>query len=101
MSKALMANPTSALRYYEELGLIPAPVRVSDQRRYPKSAVGLVGMILLLRDVGFSLCESKTFLGPRTQAVDSWRIWRRPTHTDLPRIAWWRLRYLPDRCHGE
>jgi MerR family transcriptional regulator, copper efflux regulator len=64
---------TSALRYYEQLGLIPAPVRVSGQRRYPESAVGLVGMILLLRDVGFSLRESKAFLAPRTQAVDSWR----------------------------
>jgi DNA-binding transcriptional MerR regulator len=63
---------TSALRYYEELGLIPAPGRVSGQRRYPESAVGLVGMILLLRDVGFSLGESKAFLGSRTQA-DSWR----------------------------
>jgi MerR family redox-sensitive transcriptional activator SoxR len=29
-------------------------------------------MILLLRDVGFSLGESKAFLGSRTQA-DSWR----------------------------
>jgi DNA-binding transcriptional MerR regulator len=64
---------TSALRYYEELGLIPAPVRVSGQRRYPKSAVGLVGVILLLRDVGFSLGESKALLASRTQAVDSWR----------------------------
>jgi DNA-binding transcriptional MerR regulator len=65
---------TSALRYYEELGLIPAPVRVSGQRRYPNSAVGLVGVILLLRDVGFSLRESKAFLGSRTTpAVDSWR----------------------------
>ena len=64
---------TSALRYYEELGLVPAPVRVSGQRRYPESAVGLVGVILLLRDVGFSLRESKAFLASRTQAVDSWR----------------------------
>ena len=61
------------MRYYEELGLIPAPVRVSGQRRYPESAVGLVGMILLLRDVGFSLRESKAFLGSRPHAVDSWR----------------------------
>jgi DNA-binding transcriptional MerR regulator len=64
---------TSALRYYEELGLISAPSRVSGQRRYPESAVGLIGMILLLRDVGFSLRESKAFLASRTQAVDSWR----------------------------
>ena len=64
---------TSALRYYEELGLIPAPVRISGQQRYPKAAVGLVGVILLLRDVGFSLGESKALLASRTQAVDSWR----------------------------
>jgi DNA-binding transcriptional MerR regulator len=64
---------TSALRYYEELGLLPAPDRVSGQRRYPTSAVGLVGMILLLRDVGFSLRESKAVLGSRTQAGDGWR----------------------------
>jgi DNA-binding transcriptional MerR regulator len=63
---------TSALRYYEELGLLPAPVRVVGRRRYPESAVGLVG-ILLLRDVGFSLRESKAFLASRTHAVDSWR----------------------------
>jgi DNA-binding transcriptional MerR regulator len=63
----------SALRYYEQLGLIPAPIRVSGQRRYRESAVGLVGMILLLQDVGFSLRESKAFLGSRTPAVESWR----------------------------
>jgi DNA-binding transcriptional MerR regulator len=64
---------TSALRYYEQLGLIPAPVRVSGQRRYPESAVDLVGVILLLRDVGFSLREAKAFLASRAQAVDGWR----------------------------
>jgi DNA-binding transcriptional MerR regulator len=64
---------TSALRYYEELGLLPAPGRASGQRRYPESAVGLVGAILLLRDAGFSLRESKALLGSRAQAVEGWR----------------------------
>jgi DNA-binding transcriptional MerR regulator len=64
---------TSALRYWEGLGLMPAPPRISGQRRYSKSAVDLVGMILLLRDVGFSLRESKVFLASRTQAVDDWQ----------------------------
>ena len=64
---------TSALRYYEELGLLPAPGRVSGQRRYPESAVGLVGVILLLRDVGFSLRESKALLASRTPAGEGWR----------------------------
>ena len=64
---------TSALRYYEELGLLPAPGRASGRRRYPESAVGLVGMILLLRDVGFSLREAKALLGSRTPAGEGWR----------------------------
>lgn len=46
---------TSALRYWEELGLLPAPARISGQRRYPESAVALIGVILLLRDVGSRL----------------------------------------------
>jgi DNA-binding transcriptional MerR regulator len=72
---------TSALRYYEELGLMPAPERIAGQRRYPESAVRLVGVILLLRDVGFSLRESKTFLASRSKtfqasrghAAEGWR----------------------------
>jgi DNA-binding transcriptional MerR regulator len=46
---------------------------MGDRRRYPASAVGLVGTILLLQDVGFSLRESKAFLASRPQAADSWR----------------------------
>jgi MerR family redox-sensitive transcriptional activator SoxR len=38
--RAGVATPT--LRW-EEFGLIPAPVRVSGQRRYPESAVGSPG----------------------------------------------------------
>jgi DNA-binding transcriptional MerR regulator len=64
---------TSALRYYEELGLLPAPARVSGQRRYPETAVGLVGIILLLRDVGFSLAEQKALMASRAVALDGWR----------------------------
>jgi len=50
---------TSALRYYEELGLLPPSKRVSGQRRYDAGTVALIGVILLLRDVGFSLTEIK------------------------------------------
>jgi DNA-binding transcriptional MerR regulator len=64
---------TSALRYWEELGLVPAPARVSGQRRYPASAVGLVGLILLLRDVGFTLREVKALVAARTDGSDAWR----------------------------
>jgi DNA-binding transcriptional MerR regulator len=56
---------TSALRYYEELGLLPAPARVSGQRRYPESAARLVAAILLYSDAGFTLAEQKALLARR------------------------------------
>jgi DNA-binding transcriptional MerR regulator len=64
---------TSALRYWEELGVLPAPARISGQRRYPESAVALVGVILLLRDVGFSLAEQKALMAARGVGLDEWR----------------------------
>jgi DNA-binding transcriptional MerR regulator len=63
----------SALRYYEEVGLLPPPARISGQRRYPESAVELVGTILLLRDVGFSLAEQKALMASRAVAPDDWQ----------------------------
>jgi MerR family redox-sensitive transcriptional activator SoxR len=63
----------SALRYWEELGLLPTPARISGQRRYPASAIELVGIILLLRDVGFSLAEQKALMASRAGARDEWR----------------------------
>src|SRR6266542_999734 len=64
---------TSAVRYYEDLGLLPTPARVSGQRRYLESAVARVGTILLLRDAGFSLAEQKALMASRGVAQDEWR----------------------------
>jgi DNA-binding transcriptional MerR regulator len=52
----------SALRYYEELGLLPPPARISGQRRYPESAARLVAAILLYSDAGFTLAEQKALM---------------------------------------
>jgi DNA-binding transcriptional MerR regulator len=63
----------SALRYYEELGLMPPAQRASGKRRYDASAAELVGMILFLRDVGFSLAEMTALLASRSQLNRAWR----------------------------
>jgi len=76
---------TSALRYWEELGLLPPPARVSGQRRYPPSAVGQVGVVLALRNVGFTLQEVKTFIGSRSAPGDGWRELYRRKLTELDR----------------
>jgi DNA-binding transcriptional MerR regulator len=79
---------TSALRYWEQFGLLPAPARVGGQRRYPRSAVGLVGEILVLRDVGFSLRELTALVGARPATADRRRELQRRKLAELDqRIA--------------
>lgn len=87
-----LANRTgvaaSALRYWEDLGLLPAPARVSGRRRYPPSAVDHVAAIVLLRDTGFTLRELKRFISSPAQAADGWRELARRKLTELDqRIA--------------
>jgi DNA-binding transcriptional MerR regulator len=73
----------SAIRYYEELGLMPRARRVSGQRRYGQASVDLVGMILVLRDMGFSLSEMKTLTSSRPGSTGAWRELARRKLTDL------------------
>lgn len=92
---------TSALRYWEEFGLLPEPARVSGQRRYPPSAVEQVGLILLLRDVGFTLREIKALVGARTSGSGGdWRELQRGKLAELDeQIA--RMRVARDAiAHG-
>jgi DNA-binding transcriptional MerR regulator len=56
---------TTALRYYDELGLVRPALRSSGRRRYAESAVAEVGAILFFREVGFSLAEISSFLTAR------------------------------------
>jgi DNA-binding transcriptional MerR regulator len=63
---------TSALRYYEELGLVCSATRVSGHRRYPPDAVGTVGAILFFRDVGFTLGEIGRLMASRAQSPRAW-----------------------------
>lgn len=53
---------TSALRYYDELGLVRPAGREAGRRRYAASAIAQVGAIRFLGEVGFKLAEIHTFL---------------------------------------
>lgn len=53
---------TTALRYYDEIGLVRPAARASGRRRYARSAVAEVGVILFFREVGFSLAEIGSLL---------------------------------------
>ncbi|UWZ40574.1 MerR family transcriptional regulator [Dactylosporangium roseum] len=59
--------PTSALRYYDEIGLVRPAARAAGRRRYAQSAVRDVGLILFFRDIGFSLTEIGRFIAGERQ----------------------------------
>ena len=73
----------SAIRYYERLGLLPAPDRASGQRRYPRDAHNRVLLIRFASEMGFTLGEIKLFLsglresrpvGPRWKSLANRKI---------------------------
>jgi DNA-binding transcriptional MerR regulator len=64
---------TSALRYYDELGLVRPTRRVSGHRRYAVAAVAAVGVVRFLQEVGFTLAETKLLIAPRKRSPVAWR----------------------------
>jgi DNA-binding transcriptional MerR regulator len=61
--------PTTALRYYDELGLVrPADRAAAGRRRYAASAVRDVGLVLFFREIGFSLAEIARFIAGERQS---------------------------------
>jgi len=52
----------SSIRYYESLGVLPAPERVSGQRRYEPGVLGRLTVIAVAQEAGFSLAEIRELL---------------------------------------
>ena len=56
----------TTLRYYEQIGLIPAPQRVGGQRRYDQSVLVRLEVIRLCKSAGFALDEIAVLIGDQT-----------------------------------
>jgi DNA-binding transcriptional MerR regulator len=52
----------SAIRYYEEIGLLPEPVRVSGRRRYGPDVIRTLAVIETAQRAGLSLAETRLLL---------------------------------------
>ena len=63
---------TSALRFYEEQGLIASERTDSGHRRYPRAVIRLVAFIVFAQKIGLSLEEIRAELAklPRNRAPD-------------------------------
>lgn len=65
----------SALRYYEETGVLDAPARVNGRRQYLPRAVQCIALLRSAQQAGFTLAEVRTLLHgfePGTPLSDRW-----------------------------
>lgn len=67
----------SRIRYYESIGLLPVPERVSGKRRYSRDVLRRLTVITAAQRIGFTLDEIRHLLGPG----------RRPAHERLRALA--------------
>ena len=65
----------SAIRYYESLGLLPRPRRVSGQRRYDKAALTRLKGIQGAQRAGFTLAEIKTLFNETEENTPHYSRW--------------------------
>jgi MerR family redox-sensitive transcriptional activator SoxR len=66
----------SALRFYEEVGLLTPSRRVNGRRRYDEGAVQMLRIVQLAQQAGFSMAEIRTLLhgfAPETPPAARWR----------------------------
>lgn len=81
---------TSALRYYEERGLIASERTEGNQRRYPRAVIRTVSIIRAAQEVGLTLEEIAAALATLPDR-------RTPTAADWSRLARGWRRGLDDR----
>jgi MerR family redox-sensitive transcriptional activator SoxR len=75
----------SAIRFYENAGVLPEPARVSGQRRYSEDVLARLGVIDVAKRAGFSLDEVRVLL----RSTDAGA----PPHEQLRELA---ARKLPE-----
>ena len=80
------ARAPSAIRYYEEIGLLPEPARESGRRRYPEESVRTLAVIDTAQRAGLSLDEIKLLLEAEPGDRQAVEALRRVAEEKLPQV---------------
>jgi MerR family transcriptional regulator, redox-sensitive transcriptional activator SoxR len=83
----LAGKRPSLIRYYEQIGLLPQPVRVSGQRRYDTAAVRTLAVIDTAQRAGLTLEEIKALLAASPDDTSATERLRELANRKLPEIA--------------
>jgi len=92
----------SAIRYYEDLGVLPRPQRVSGQRRYDRSAIYRLAIVRRAQEAGFSLKEIRQFFFGFRRSISVSTRWSTAAEQKLVEIdaRIERLRSMKDLLQG-
>jgi len=80
----------SAIRYYESIGLLPHPDRVSGRRVYPEAAAYRLEAIALAKAAGLSLAQTREALS--ATGLGATVNWQRAVHERKSALAQERAR---------
>ncbi len=67
---------SSAIRYYEDIGVLPRPERTHGHRRYSWRVFQQLAFIQLARDAGFSMAEIQTLVSGFDETAPLGVRWR-------------------------
>jgi len=76
----------SAIRYYESIGLLPAPARISGRRRYDRGVLQRLAIIATAQQMGFTIAEIETLLHGFGAETPAWARWQTLARDKLPEI---------------
>jgi MerR family redox-sensitive transcriptional activator SoxR len=77
---------TSHIRYYEQVGVLPEPVRVAGRRRYDEGVLQRLGIIDVAQRAGLTLDEIRDLTGPSGRGAGAGERIRELADRKLPEI---------------
>jgi MerR family redox-sensitive transcriptional activator SoxR len=77
---------TSAIRYYESVGVLPEPERERGQRRYTKQTIRQLQVIDVAKRAGFSLEEARALLITDREGSPAYAQLRELAQRKLPQV---------------
>lgn len=81
--------PASTIRYYEQIGLLPAAGRVNGRRRYDEGVLRKLGVIRLAQQAGYTIAEIQMLLHDfpaGTPPSERWRVLAQQKLTELDEL---------------
>jgi DNA-binding transcriptional MerR regulator len=77
----------TALRYYEDTGVLPRVARVRGRRRYDAASIRRIGLLRFAQQAGFSLDEVKTLFASDAPLHDRWESIAKEKLNELDALA--------------